>query len=397
MNSRIAIKPILLVAMREISTRTQGKAFRSITAAFVIVIVGGLILAQGLSGNSGPNRKFHIGLTSGAASVDHDLRETSRVQGVDVETRHYSNATDAAHDLQAGTITAVLDDNGTSYRLTFSKRSIPEIVTLASTATTRHARRALLTSDEIRSVDEAARRATVAVATEDAPPGRQLNRLIIAYVAVMVLSMAILISGQMIAQGVAEEKSNHVVEIVISAINPLQLLTGKILGIGILTLGQVTIYSAAGTVTAGALGMLHSSEVAYTVVAASLVWLIIGYALFGILYAAAASLVSRREDISVATAPLTLLSTAMIYSGMFSVQSPDATWVHILSYIPPFSITMQPMLIATASASAIQSIVAALIGISACLVSIVGAARIYTNSILHSGSRRSWGAALRMD
>lgn len=110
--------------------------------------------------------------------------------------------------------------------------------------------------------------------------------------------MQILLFGMYVAMGVVEEKSSRVVELLLSTLRPLQLLWGKIIGIGAVGLLQLAAYGVVGVGAALATDTLTITGTALGVFASTLGWFVLGFAFFAVLYAAAGSMVSRQEDVN---------------------------------------------------------------------------------------------------
>ena len=83
---------------------------------------------------------------------------------------------------------------------------------------------------------------------QPADPHRS-QRLAIGIIAGILVYVALMLYGQAVAQGVVEEKTSRIVELLLTAIRPWQLLLGKVLGIGVLGLGQLPLVGVAGVVT----------------------------------------------------------------------------------------------------------------------------------------------------
>jgi len=138
---------------------------------------------------------------------------------------------------------------------------------------------------------------------------------ILSYAVVILTFMAILTYGNWVAQSVAEEKSGRVMEMLITAATPRQLLVGKVLGTGAAGLSQylalavaaIVGYIASGPIS-GVLDVPVEARIALpalgigTFVAFGLFFLL-GFLLYSTLYAAAGSMVSRVEDAQQAAGP----------------------------------------------------------------------------------------------
>ncbi|HEX2884478.1 MAG TPA: ABC transporter permease, partial [Candidatus Limnocylindria bacterium] len=164
----------------------------------------------------------------------------------------------------------------------------------------------------------------------------------LAYAVVILTFMAILTYGQWVAQSVAEEKSGRVMELLITAATPRQLLTGKVLGTGAAGLTQYAV--VIGAVVVGFLANGPVSEmlgVAGTPIRLPdldplfVVWFgaffLLGFVLYATLYAAAGSMVSRIEDVQQAAGPLIFVAMAGYFASFAALNDPDAGWVGAIS------------------------------------------------------------------
>ena len=83
--------------------------------------------------------------------------------------------------------------------------------------------------------------------------------------------------GQFVAQGVIEEKSNRIVEILLATVRPWQLMLGKITGIGLVALVQVVIVAGVALVLASATKLVSIPTLSVDVVISGMVWFVLGY------------------------------------------------------------------------------------------------------------------------
>ena len=116
--------------------------------------------------------------------------------------------------------------------------------------------------------------------------------------------MSLAVYGQWVISGVVEEKNNRVVELLLSTVQPRHLLAGKVIGIGLLGLGQLALVAglAAALLAAGAFDAPKSlgGNVALVVP-----WFALGFALYAVAYAAAGALASRQQNADTAGQPVT--------------------------------------------------------------------------------------------
>jgi ABC-2 type transport system permease protein len=201
-------------------------------------------------------------------------------------------------------------------------------------------------------------------------------------------------------------------EVILSAATPLELLSGKVLGVSaaaLLQLGAVLLTAACamlvqGQVAALVLGNAASlslpSGLSPSLLVALAMFFVLGFLLYAVLFAAAGSLVSRQEDVSQMVTPMTLLVMigylVALYASLGTIQM-DAPWVVALSWVPFLS---PYLMLSRFSAGAVGpfevALSALLLGGTIVLVAWV-ASRIYTAGVLLYGQKASlrlmWRAA----
>ena len=216
----------------------------------------------------------------------------------------------------------------------------------------------------------------------------QAGRQGTALVANILLFILLQIYGTWVLTGVTEEKSSRVVEVLLSSVKPRELLTGKLIGIGLVALLHGSAIALTGVIAGYATGASFLDQVDLASVPAAVVWLMLGYAFYCCANAAAGSTVSRVEDAQSMAFPI-LLPVLITYIVGFSVVFSDTvpTFYWVLAYLPPTA----PVAMAVLQISGKATLWEGLLSMAITVVGIVGmarlAARIYEGSILRSGSR----------
>ena len=191
-----------------------------------------------------------------------------------------------------------------------------------------------------------------------------------------------------IYNGLVEEKASRVVEVLLAAMRPVQLLAGKVIGIGLVALGQATLVVAVALVLAKAVGSDLIKGTAPVEVLGVLVWLVLGYSFYSWVYAAGGSLAERQEHLQSLAFPLQL---PILFGYLVSLTSLGAsqpsTFVKVLAYLPPTAPFAMPVLVADGAVAWWQF----LASVAVTLVATVGiaqlAAAVYRRAILRTGSR----------
>ncbi len=216
-------------------------------------------------------------------------------------------------------------------------------------------------------------------------------------VAGILIYMSLLMNGQMVAQGVVEEKSSRVVELLLSTIRPWQLMAGKVLGIGFVGFVQMVVVGGVGIAAALGLDVLSiSTSAAIGTVVWLVVWYLLGFIVYSLVFAALAALVSRQEDVGGVITPALMFVIVGYVIGISVLPSdPDNTLAEVLSVIPVFAPTLMPMRLAMGGVPVWEAAlsVGLVLALIPALVWLSG--RIYANAVMRSGSRVKLRDALR--
>ena len=257
---------------------------------------------------------------------------------------------------------------------------------------------------------------SITAADPNARPGLnpvdQAGGFAVGFVLAIVLFMAIVLYGQWIAYSVVEEKSSRVMEVILGAASPFELLFGKVVGVGALALTQYFIVFVPAVVA-----VLFQAQIASLVLGSSAdpvslpaglsiplllafgVFFVLGFALYAVLYAGAASLVSRTEDINQIVAPMTLISTAgylvAVYSSTGLIDA-SSRLVVILSFVPFFSPYLMLSRLGAGLAGPVEVVAALVILAITVPVALWVAARFYAAGVLMYGQRPSLRLMLRV-
>ncbi len=215
----------------------------------------------------------------------------------------------------------------------------------------------------------------------------------------ILLYISILMFGQFVLMGVMEEKQNRVVEVVLSRATPVQVLTAKVIGVGLLGLIQLVVLGGVGVFVASLVDLadVDLGAIGIGMLAAVVGWYLLGYTFYSVIYGGLGATVSRQED----TQGVVLLPVLFLLPGFFIAQfallEPENTLVRIASWLPFWS----PMVMAVRTAvmdvppGEIALAVVLLIGSTIGVIRL--AARIYTGAVLQLGRkvrlRDAWRAA----
>jgi ABC-2 type transport system permease protein len=231
-------------------------------------------------------------------------------------------------------------------------------------------------------------------------------RYLFAMALVILTFMAVITYGTWVASSVAEEKSSRVMELLITAATPRQLLAGKVLGTGAAGLTQyvaVVLAAGIGLVLQNVLkGRLLGAESANQLEGLELfgLFFIGGFMLYAILYAGLGSMASRQEEVQQVTGPMIFVAMIGYFAAFIGLNTPDAQWMQWLSWVPFFS---PYLLIARAILDTVapwEWLLAGALMLAFLAGALWVAARIYSAGVLLYGQRlslRNVFSAVRVD
>ncbi|HEX7340474.1 MAG TPA: ABC transporter permease, partial [Rhodanobacteraceae bacterium] len=226
----------------------------------------------------------------------------------------------------------------------------------------------------------------------------------VAYGMGFLLYVAIVSFGARTMTSVVEEKTSRVVEVLISSLTPFQMLMGKVLGVGSAGLLQMAIWGVSALLITtqaahlvGAMGASPSALAVFSTLSISgsmvvvfLLYFVLGFLLFGALYAAVGSMCNSVQETQQYATVVTVLILIGFLSMFGSIANPTGTLANVMSWIPFFSPFVMPVRWALTSiplANLIGSLALLVIGMWCCVWL---AARIYHTGILMFGKKPSW-------
>jgi ABC-2 type transport system permease protein len=378
-----------LVARREIRLRAKTRVFVVTTAILLIAVALAVALPAILSAKN--NKPDRIGVVGDTTAISSIVTEAGRLSGGQAVAVPQPSLAAAEAALRSGDLSAVLVPN--------SEIIVKEVPLAGVTGSVASLAQLAGLSKLIQTVPGAASAVahgvTLPVRGLEAPK-TSLSARLTGLFTVIIVWILISVYGSQIALGIGEEKSSRVVEVLLSAVRPVQLLIGKVLGIGVLALsqaaGMLVVFIIAGFASGSSL--VHGATLG--VVIAGGVFIVLGYAFYCTAFAAAGSLVSRQSDVNSTILPVQLpliIAYALSYTVVYA--NGASTFYHVLGFLPPTAPIAMPVLYAAGDVPVWQVAVAAVLTAVGTVWMARIAVRIYSNSILKTGPRISFRQAIK--
>ena len=377
-----------LVAGREIRERMRGRVFQVVTVILFGVVTAAVVIPTLHAGTTTSRR---VGVVASSASLNAELHDLAKSAGLPVELVDKPDLSQARAALNAGQLDMVVDGTG--------KILVKDPVSATDTsAEARYVRAVSVTLGAQRAFTQAGltpqQAATVArakpVPVESIQPGKK-SRTAAETTALLGVILIFIVLTQYLTwtlMGVMEEKASRVVEVLLATVRPIQLLAGKVIGIGAVALAQAVALVAFALVLAEAVGSSLVHGAAPLVVAATLVWLVLGYAFYSWVYAAAGSLAERQDQVQSLALPLSApLIFGYIVSLIGASSGSASLLLKVLAYLPPTAPFAMPTLIGFGEATWWQFLLSVMVTLVCTLVVAVAAARVYRTAVLRTGGR----------
>jgi ABC-2 type transport system permease protein len=383
-----------LIAARDFWVRLRERSFL-ISTLLNVGVISVLVLARASGGFSGAP-SFDLG-TVGGTDVVAVADGAASLGGTDITVRVHPYPDRAAADaaLMDGSIDAVV----TATQLYGLQSVDTRLQALVQTSAHQAAVDAVLAKHHVPEAQREAASQTDPLALgalQPAPPDQQDNAAV-AFIGVLLLYGQLFGYGLWVATGVIEEKASRIVEMLLSAVRPRQLLAGKIIGIGVLGLAQLITIAGFAICLALVTGthLVHASAIWAALLVIG--WFILGYAFYASLFAAAGSLVSRMEELQNVIVPINLTILVSFIISIGSLQDPNSTLAVVASILPVSAALAMPVRIVLGAATGWQIALSLTLLIGSAVALVPVGARLYAGAVLRTGSRvklrDAWRAA----
>lgn len=412
---------IRLIASREIKTRVSTRSYVVSLVVQVVLVallaLSPIIVARFTGGDDGPTTE-HVAIVD-LADVDAAAGLKPTLQALTADTNIVFDLVDAATEDDARDL---IEAEDADYAIVVQKQdgkldavilsesgdvqdTTTQILMAATNAMAIQYQidQSGMSAEEVQQVFAAPPLEVVnadpaAESSEDDGIGDIVN-YIIAYAATILIFIFIVLYGQWIAQGVVEEKASRIMEIMVNAATPRDLLAGKVIGIMATALMQVVpIALTAGVIASfqtqiGKLFGVNEDDlfnidlgvIAWSSMGWFVLYFLLGFLLFGALYAGVGSLVSRQEEVSTAVAPMTTVMMIGYFAALMSMSDPDGVVARIAYLFPGTSVFVAMLRLVNGNPQPWEIAVSIIGLVIAIVLALMLAARLYRVGVLMYG------------
>ena len=205
-----------------------------------------------------------------------------------------------------------------------------------------------------------------------------------AFIFILLLMMMVIYSGQLLVRSLIEEKSNRLIEILISSCTSEQLLAGKILGLSALGLTQIFIWTLISIILVG--GAVIPPE-AFDNIFLMLVYFLTGFIFYTTIFVGIGSIVTTEQEAQQMTTYISLILILPVVVAMPAIQNPESMMVKVMSYIPLTIPSIMLLRFRIAPVPLIDIIITLDIMIVSIIITLKVASKIFRIGILSYGKR----------
>lgn len=373
---------IWTIARRELVTKGRSKAFLIVTAIMFVAVIGGSV-AITLLGGDDDKRDVTIGVVAEGVRYSEALEVGSDTLDVIVVVPNDGLAAVSNESI------VVLFDGSTLTWKDFPARDLDDYVrsTVQTVAFGERAEALELSPEDIGSLFSEVVIDEVSLEADEDEFGIRVAAAIVSGIATFMLLQ---IWGSFMMMGVVEEKSSRVVEVLLSLVTPRTLLTGKIIGLGILALFQMLILVAGLSLGLVLVEDVEIPDGVWSTVPLLAIMFLLGFAFYATAFGAVGSMVSRQEDAQSAQLPVLAPLLVGYAIAITSIGNPDNVVVKVASWVPLTSPVVLPFRNAFTPLPLWEIALSIILLIASIVLMLRVGGWIYRYSLLRTGTRVTW-------
>ncbi len=256
-----------------------------------------------------------------------------------------------------------------------------------------------LTSDELKFAREGIDFNGFKVTKDEKIEKAGYGNIILSYVFTFLLYLSLLLSGQLLLQSVIEEKSNRIVEVILSSVSPKELMTGKIIGSAITALFQMVIWLSPIILILSTTLFMLPPEITFSITINHVLFLLVNFALglvvFLSLFGMMGSIFDNPQDAQSGMWPVMILIIIPFFIAISMMENPNSPIANVASLLPFASILVMPVKMTVVEVPWWQLILCLAVNAATIFVIFPLAGRIYRVGILITGKKPKWSEVVK--
>jgi len=229
--------------------------------------------------------------------------------------------------------------------------------------------------------------------------GEQIAKTMIPFFFMFMMFMGIFGMGQHMLTSVIEEKSSRVIEVLLSAVSPFELMAGKIMGLAGVSLTVIGLWATAalGTAYYGAANWWNITlELPTGILLYFVIYFILGFLMFSSILAGIGSVCNTIKEAQSLMMPITFIFILPMVAWFNLAQHPDGPLARVLSFLPPLTPIVMTLRLASSPEMPFLEVFASIVLLAVFVLAVMwAAAKVFRTGILMYGKRPGWSEVLR--
>ncbi len=221
--------------------------------------------------------------------------------------------------------------------------------------------------------------------------GEQIAKTMVSFFFMFLMFMGIFGMGQHMLTSVIEEKNSRVMEVLLSAVSPFELMAGKIIGLAGISLTVMTLWAAAawGTAYYGAARWWDVNiDLPAEIIPYFVIYFVLGFLMFSSILAGIGSVCNTLKEAQSLMMPITFVFILPMVAWFNLAQRPDGPLARVLSFLPPLTPMVMTLRLASTPPPSFLEVFASIILLAAFVPAVMWvAAKVFRTGILMYGKR----------
>jgi ABC-type Na+ efflux pump permease subunit len=223
---------------------------------------------------------------------------------------------------------------------------------------------------------------------------KRISEMMVPFFFMYLMFLGIFLAGQHMLTSIIEEKSSRVVEVLLSAVSPFELMAGKILGLVGIGLTVISLWALAAYSAARWQGL--GVDIGAELLIYFVIYYILGFLLFSSIMAGVGSICNTLKETQSLMMPISLMFVLPMISWFNLAKHPDGTYARVLSFVPPLTPMVMVLRLSASPDLRLLEIIASMVVLAvAVLVVMWVGAKVFRTGILMYGKRPGLREVLR--
>jgi ABC-2 type transport system permease protein len=216
--------------------------------------------------------------------------------------------------------------------------------------------------------------------------GQRVVGMMVPFFFMYLIFMGIVGTGQQMLSSIIEEKSSRIIEVLLSAVSPFELMAGKIVGLAGIGLTVTGLWAIAAYGAASSQGL--SVDVTGQLMLYFVVYYILGFLMFSAILAGVGSVCNTLKETQSLMMPIMMVFIIPLLGWFKLVQSPDGMLARVLSFVPPLTPMVMILRLSATSDTAVVEVLASMALLAVAVLGVMwAAAKVFRTGILMYGKR----------